>query len=383
MKKYMYSFCIILLIIITSIAYLGNVSRDDINSYSIKFEDSSSIFLNNNLKNIENFQFNKSISEIISVHRSIDSIKELKNQLFDKNFKFINLSTSKVLPSNVNKRFRYNFVDKYDNVLSCNLINYSKISIQDLQNNYEKINYDSKNYDYSQEAPKEFYKFRITRAFLVYFPIEMSNDYILEFKWMYRSWIEMQKYEPANWRTDLVVFINNDPKYFKEDFFLKKLNCSFENKRISNMDEPMCTLIKYIPLKNRKFMPTKFNEFNSTQKYDYLLNNVNIFSDNETNLVPFYEFLKEHVSNYGYLDSILMAFDGYNYLKSAGYNFVIRSDMDVFLTPLFGKWIPRNCNDFYVGRGGFSSPFNINRLNRIAKELNFYTASQENLGSTW
>jgi hypothetical protein len=374
MKKYMYSFCIFLLIVITSIAYLGNVNRDYIDKYSI--------VVSNNIRKIEDFQYNNSINEIISVHKSIDSIKKLKKKLFDKHFEFKNISTSKVFSNSIRKKFNYDFVDKYMNVLSCNLLNYSKLTYEDLQNNYDKINIDSKNYDYSQIVPAELNYIRVTRAILVYFPIEINKDYILEFKWMYRSWIEMQKYESPNWRTDLVVFINNDPKYF-DDFFLNKLNCSFENKRISNKNEPMCTLINYIPLRNRELIQTKFREFNSTQKYDYLLNNVNIFSDEELNLAPFYEFLKEQVSNYGYLDSILMAFDGYKYLKTAGYNFVIRSDMDIFLTPLFGKWLPRNCNDFYVGRGGFSSPFNINRLNRIAKALNFFSASQENLGSTW
>lgn len=36
-----------------------------------------------------------------------------------------------------------------------------------------------------------------------------------------------------------------------------------------------------------------------------------------------------------------------------------------------------------VGRGGFSSAFNINRLRRVAKELNLEYAEQINLGSTW
>lgn len=83
------------------------------------------------------------------------------------------------------------------------------------------------------------------------------------------------------------------------------------------------------------------------------------------------------------IDSILMAFDGYSYLKSAGYNFLIRSDMDVFLTPLFAKWIPAHCNDFYVGRGGYSTVFNVKRLARVAKILGMEFAGEMNLGSTW
>jgi hypothetical protein len=57
--------------------------------------------------------------------------------------------------------------------------------------------------------------------------------------------------------------------------------------------------------------------------------------------------------------------------------------MDVFLTPLFGQWLPRNCNDFYVGGGGYSSGFNSKRLRRVSRLLNLQYANQENLGSTW
>ena len=78
-----------------------------------------------------------------------------------------------------------------------------------------------------------------------------------------------------------------------------------------------------------------------------------------------------------------MAFEGYQYFKQAGFDFLIRSDMDVFLTPLFASWLPRHCNDFYVGRGGFSTDFNNNRLNRIADDLNLKYAGKRNLGSTW
>jgi len=83
------------------------------------------------------------------------------------------------------------------------------------------------------------------------------------------------------------------------------------------------------------------------------------------------------------LDSILMAFDGWSFFKSAGYDFLIRSDMDVFLTPLFGMWLPRRCNEFYVGRGGYSANFNMKRLKRIAANIGFEYVSETNLGSTW
>ena len=78
-----------------------------------------------------------------------------------------------------------------------------------------------------------------------------------------------------------------------------------------------------------------------------------------------------------------MAFDGYEYFKSAGFDFLIRSDMDVFLSPAFGSWLPSNCNDFIVGTGGYSHDFNRKRLARVANDLDLEHAGASNLGSTW
>ena len=57
--------------------------------------------------------------------------------------------------------------------------------------------------------------------------------------------------------------------------------------------------------------------------------------------------------------------------------------MDVFLTPLFARWLPRHCNDFNVGRGGFSHEFNDKRLSRAARLIGLEYAHVLNLGSTW
>ena len=158
----------------------------------------------------------------------------------------------------------------------------------------------------------------------------------------------MQKSEPFKWRTDLIVFIE------KSVDFLNELNCTFENKRKHDSDEPMCTLLPYRAVKDRNLTQLanplfkKENIFeaidvntNIYEKYEYLLNNIEIFSDDPANLLPFLHVLQQNLYNYGYLDSILMAFEGYAHFKSAGYDYLIRSDMDVLLTPLFAKWLPK------------------------------------------
>ena len=106
--------------------------------------------------------------------------------------------------------------------------------------------------DYARPASNLTHSLRLTRAILVYYPIESSANFEPELKWLYRSWIEMQKYEPKQWRTDLVIFLERDGKMFdNENYFFNKLNCKFDNLRKGDMDAPMCTLIEFVPLQKR------------------------------------------------------------------------------------------------------------------------------------
>ena len=235
---------------------------------------------------------------------------------------------------------------------------------------------DKTQYDYSQSAMNSTHSQRILRGVLVYFPIESVAHFELEFKWLYRSWIEMQKYEPKAWRTDLIVYIEKDEKLFTDtNFFFNKLNCTFTNLRVLSTDKPMCTLINFVPLQKRDIPKTEAT-------FEFILEKINIFQ-NGKDLNAFYSLMKTNLINYGYLNSILMAFEGYDYFKAAKYDFLIRSDMDVFLTPLFGTWLPRHCNDFVVGGGGFSTEFNNKRLKRVGQSLNLKYGEIWNLGSTW
>jgi len=251
----------------------------------------------------------------------------------------------------------FDYLSQYPFISECNKeLNFKNINIK----------------NYSEEAPSESHKHRITRAIIVYLPLKKAdNTFMIELKWLYTSWIEMQKYEPALWRTDLIVFAQNSTDYLNE------LNCSSENIRTSKSDLPMCTIINYIPINKRKF---NFRDVPRT--IQYYLNNLNIF-DNTNEINNFYGLLKHNLQNYPYTDSILMAFDGYHYFRQARFDYLIRSDMDVFLTPLFSKWLPKICNDFYVGKGGYSVQFNMNRLARIASNIGLNYGYVANLGSTW
>jgi hypothetical protein len=150
----------------------------------------------------------------------------------------------------------------------------------------------------------------------MYFPLKSINHFKGEFKWLYRSWIYMIKYEPVKWRTDLIVFVENgvNVEFNSSRLFLEQLNCRFENRRQSAEDKPMCTLINYVPLANRTFNTTSRQFSNDDDKYRYLLNEVDIFKTGENSSFEFdtlYKLMKQSLSKYGYLDSILIAFEGY------------------------------------------------------------------------
>ncbi|GAV08735.1 hypothetical protein RvY_18389-2 [Ramazzottius varieornatus] len=91
--------------------------------------------------------------------------------------------------------------------------------------------------------------------------------------------------------------------------------------------------------------------------------------------------LQEQMKEYPYLDSIYPLVEhSSSYSK---YDFVVRSDLDVFFTPAFAGWIPPNCA-FVTGNGGYSDTFNMEKLAHVASYSGIhFNASVRNVGSTW
>lgn len=209
--------------------------------------------------------------------------------------------------SDDNKSDQYEFLKRYPFLLDCKT-DYNKWEISSGFSQDE----DPRDFNYSNSAPKKYHDLRITRAVIVYFPIERIDYFQYELRWLYRSWTEMLKYEPAKWRTDLVIFTQNNATYFNRSrFFFNELNCSFENLRNSSEDKPMCTLVNYVDFEKRNFSGDPILFRKPEELYGYLLKYVEVFkTNNEEIFETFKKILKAEIGKYRYINSILIAFEG-------------------------------------------------------------------------
>ncbi len=162
---------------------------------------------------------------------------------------------------------------KYPNLLNCQTQYDSSVLNETIRN------------DYSLEANEDLKKLRIVRGILIYYPAKKHSRFENELKWFYLSWIEMQKYEPELWRTDLIIFMNQ--KHLSENVTtFKELNCSTANQRTSKEDLPMCTIIDYISVEDRviqHFNASALKSFSSREMFHHLFGKVNIFDDSPEN----------------------------------------------------------------------------------------------------
>ncbi len=211
------------------------------------------------------------------------------------------------------------YINRYKFMLNCKN-DYKKLASKEIDK------YHKDNFDYKQPASNESHKFRVIRGILVYFPINSVDHFQGEFRWLYRSWINMQKFEPTKWRTDLVVFVDKDTRFNNSEFFFHQLNCSFTNRRDNAESKPMCTLIDYKAVKDRKEVMGGVGSSGQEldRLFEFFINDVDIYDIKQIDKDTFLKFLKQNLHSYEYLDSILMAFEGYEYFKSAGYDFLIR-----------------------------------------------------------
>ena len=194
----------------------------------------------------------------------LNQIKEESNQFDQKNNQFF---LKKLNPGQKWHHSINSFATTYSHLIECVTPYAQPWSPPSLSKNQNNITQQQKQKlplpiniaEYARPASNETHLLRLIRAVLVYFPIESTPNFEPELKWLYRSWIESQKYESEKWRTDLIIFLERDKNWFGDGsgspLFFKNLNCTFKNLRRDKTDKPMCTLIEFVPLQKRNNIP--------------------------------------------------------------------------------------------------------------------------------
>ena len=198
----------------------------------------------------------------------------------------------------------------------------------------------------------------IMRALLVFYPSNQEKHFLPELLWFFRSWIEMMKYEPPTWRTDLMIYTTNMTDN------LVDLGCSYNRIRNDRQELPQCRVFHYQRISERDLRDVNHSHIYQFQQINYKRSRL----------------ITRYLKTYPYVDSINIINECYP--SFALYDYVLRTDLDTFLTKHFGLYVPAH-DTFLVGAGGYSTRFNTLRLKRIAHNMNWSYANLENLGSTW
>jgi len=168
----------------------------------------------------------------------------------------------------------------------------------------------------------------------------------------------MIKYESNQWRTDLIIFTE---QYSSN---LMQLGCIVNQIRRNHNEQAQCRVILYLGISSRNQQNILINET------DFF--HINISRSN---------LLYDQMRTYQYIDSINIIAESYPVYSY--YDFILKTDLDVFLTRKFSNFLPNRSHTLIVGRGGYSTEFNTRRLGRIAKDMGWKYRNLTNIGSTW
>jgi hypothetical protein len=176
----------------------------------------------------------------------------------------------------------------------------------------------------------------------------------------------MINYESYQWRTDLIIFTE------QYSFSLIQLGCVVNQIRRNNDEQPRCRVFIYLRLSSRDINPL-------TKQPKILIHNSmkDFFHIN----IPRSILLYDHIRTYPYIDSVNIIAEGYPIYSY--YDFILKTDLDVFLTKQFASYIPYSSKTLFVGGGGYSTEFNTRRLGRVARDMGWKYQNLTNIGSTW
>ena len=182
---------------------------------------------------------------------------------------------------------------------------------------------------------------QISRAAAVYIP-PGEKSFLEELKWFYLSMAIVRRNQPADLKTDLLVFTSPGSPAMA---LAESLGCT-ATKRTSFADPERCTVIEYVGLAAR------VNSTDPLRAYWRYVDSVNILAE---------------------------------YKDYGSYDYLLRTDVDTFLTPGFANWKLPDGVTIATGHGGYGSPNVDARLQWISKVQFGFTESVHvrNIGSTW
>ena len=195
---------------------------------------------------------------------------------------------------------------------------------------------------------------RLSRAVFLQLGQDRFTHFIVQLKWFLLSWVYTRKYEPPHLKTDVLVFTQLvDEEHKGAVAVLEDLGCTREPRK--SWDEPSrCRLHDYVPLKFRN---------------------------------PHHDRVANDLKGYGYGESTQIVAE---YPDSAfQYDVILRSDLDAFMCPKWGGWVPERRDTMYVGKGGFIQGNEkhglqtLKRLHHAAKRLGLPAPTVINPGTSW
>ena len=181
-----------------------------------------------------------------------------------------------------------------------------------------------------------FHPTEAVRAVAGYMPPHISKFY-RELKSLYLSVALMRLHQPLTVKTDLLIFIN---EVSRND--VEAIGCT-DQHRISFKDTEKCIYVISSAKTSAEYFDP-LSTYPNAKSVDFLLGMDSTYS----------------------------------------YDFVLRTDLDVFITPGFADWIPTGPALLYTGQGGYGSINARNHLKWVAQtRLGLMDAGLSDIGSTW
>ena len=189
------------------------------------------------------------------------------------------------------------------------------------------------------EIPKSSANY--VRAITGYLPAGIPR-FMDEFKSMYLSVAIMRTNQPRTIKTDLLIFCERSSQTE-----LEELGCSTQKRLTWDESEKCVILFREDSLREaaRGYNVDPLSKYENAKSVDFLLG------------------MSEQLMN--------------------TYDYLLRTDLDVFITPGFADWLPKNLTLLITGQGGYGSVNAEHHLKWISERLNLRNSGYTNIGSTW